>query len=41
MMRQDTARTDYLAVVSDEEYARRTAKPVEVKGYFVPGYLVG
>jgi hypothetical protein len=28
-----------LACCSDEEYARRIAKPGEVKGYHVPGYL--
>jgi hypothetical protein len=39
MTRQDTAKTYYLPVASDEEYARRTAKPEEVRGYFVPGYL--
>jgi hypothetical protein len=39
MTRQDTARTDYLPVVSDEEYAKRTASPDQVRGYFVPGYL--
>jgi hypothetical protein len=39
MTHQDTARTDYLPVVSDDEYRERTAKPAEVKGYLVPGYL--
>jgi len=39
MTRQDSARTDYLPVASDEEYAQRTAKPDQVRGYFVPGYL--
>jgi len=28
-----------LACCSDDEYAERTAKPDEVKGYHVPGYL--
>ena len=28
-----------LACCSNEEYARRTAKPDEVRGYYVPGYL--
>ena len=29
-----------IACCSDEEYAERTAKPDEVKGCYVPGYLV-
>jgi len=31
--------TVVLAPCSDEEYAQRIAKPDEVKGYYVPGYL--
>jgi hypothetical protein len=31
--------TVVLAPCSNEEYARRIAKPDEVKGYYVPGYL--
>jgi len=31
--------TVVLAPCSDEEYAQRIAKPDEVKGYHVPGYL--
>jgi hypothetical protein len=31
--------TVVLAACSDEEYAQRTAKRDEVKGYHVPGYL--
>jgi hypothetical protein len=28
-----------IACCSREEYAQRTAKPDEVRGYYVPGYL--
>jgi len=31
--------TVILTCCSDEEYAQRTAKSDEVKGYIVPGYL--
>ena len=38
-MREPEAVKVVLACCSNEEYAQRTAKPDEVKGYYVPGYL--
>jgi hypothetical protein len=37
--RQPEPVTLVLAPCTDEEYAQRTAKKDEVKGYYVPGYL--